>query len=334
MQPTSFIDLPSEVWRRVALHLIADDDALIPVNHGVQRNTLLHLAHCSGEAVAVFSSPAFDGIWRAAFRQRWGTWVQPQRRALGYDTGGGATTMNEVGNRSGGMRPHAVYALTQSGLLCPVCGETTADEVTAEEGLGVKDCGHDLQRNGEPGTPSTRSTFGGFDGLPAAGKGCRGCKAKQAATLRHAVISNPYIPTCPCCPPTSTASGLTNAKLVVRAARLAKPRAWTCPSLLDPITDRLFCSRLCGDASAQVECDREDCDDHGCAACVGAAGGNVRRAEEGSEAAKDASVRRWVCGGGGGEEEELNSDDDLDDDDDDDEGDTVVTTERRDKDGK
>ncbi|KAJ1569223.1 hypothetical protein HK405_008156 [Cladochytrium tenue] len=52
---------------------------------------------------------------------------------------------------------------------------------------------------------------------------------------------------------------------------------------------RRFCSALCGDASAQIEC-AWDCGDHGCAACFTDGAARPARPEEAA-----ALYRSWVC---------------------------------------
>ncbi|KAJ1569461.1 hypothetical protein HK405_004357 [Cladochytrium tenue] len=74
-----------------------------------------------------------------------------------------------------------------------------------------------------------------------------------------------------------------------RSAALCSTRNWRCSLVVDLREGRRFCSALCGDASAQIEC-AKDCGDHGCAACFTDGAARPARPEEAA-----ASYRSWVC---------------------------------------
>ncbi|KAJ3330636.1 hypothetical protein HDU76_005220 [Blyttiomyces sp. JEL0837] len=94
---------------------------------------------------------------------------------------------------------------------------------------------------------------------------------------------------CPCC----------NYDPKKRGEKFNAKQVWQCNSILDDKPGRLYCSRLCGDASIQIECDH-NCDDHGCAACF--KDGNVTKVEPGTEV--EAFGRGWICKEG--EDDDLN----------------------------
>ncbi|KAJ3217626.1 hypothetical protein HDU67_007568 [Dinochytrium kinnereticum] len=124
-----------------------------------------------------------------------------------------------------------------------------------------------------------------------------GSKPFVQSRLKKRIIESLWL-SCPCC-------GYSRSK---RKSRTARIKSWTCESLLDQIEGRLFCSRLCGDSIAQIECDMEGCD-HGCAACF--KDGNVVRTEDGNP---EGIVKGWIC-------KENESDSDLGDDDEEEEDD-------------
>ncbi|KAJ3101047.1 Splicing factor 3B subunit 3 [Phlyctochytrium planicorne] len=97
---------------------------------------------------------------------------------------------------------------------------------------------------------------------------------------------------------------------------MARANTWACESLLDEVEGRLFCSKLCGDANVQVECEAERCD-HGCAACF--KDGNIVKAEDSSSS--NGLSKPWVC-----KEGNLSDADDVEEEgDDEDEDDDLVT---------
>ncbi|KAI8837819.1 hypothetical protein BC829DRAFT_421407 [Chytridium lagenaria] len=262
----TFLRLPPDIWRRIALYLAYDEKE-------TSHSGLLHVANASKESKSIFTSPPFSRVWQVALRQRW-PWVAAQRAALGYAN---SNQRSEGGDAD--VDFYAMLLLIQCGLKCPVCRESCVEEIGDESNdLFCRACEHAEGSEVED---------------------CQGCKARVAARLKKRILESFWLQ-CPCC-------DYSRSK---RKNQTSRRKAWTCESLLDQVEERFFCSRLCGDAIAQIECEADGCD-HGCAACF--KDGNIIRVEEGTV---DGVSKYWLCKEN--DDDSLADDDDDEDDDDDD----------------